>query len=188
MKKIVVLFCIMIFSANTHAQVKMWGYDRYNAMIDSLLVIFGNDIEDDLALSGYTIPKQISYNISIVGYNIILEIFFTPKCSNILTLYNASDAMINQYMKQNKGLNVRKRAYFETFRRDIEETNKFPYDIVDYFIYKFITPYHDSPQDHAIYGEYKFKSNGSEKFEIEKKEIEILQSKDAILHRYHSTF
>ena len=41
---------------------------------------------------------------------------------------------------------------------------------------------------HDIYGEYKFKSNGSEKFEIEKKEIEILQSKDAISHRYHSTF
>ncbi|MFA7103377.1 MAG: hypothetical protein WC142_09310 [Bacteroidales bacterium] len=188
MKKIIVLFFLLIIKVNIYAQVKEYSYDHYNNMIDSQMVIFGQNIEIDLALEGLNIPKRTSYDIPIVGYNIILEVFFTPKLSCILTLYASSDAMIAKYFKQKDNFHIRKRSYFETFKHYIQENNKLPYHMIEYFRYQFITPYNDSPKDHAIYGEYKFGVSEEKGVEIIEKKIEILKSKDEIMLKYKSNF
>lgn len=187
MRKIIVLSCFLALSINNYAQVKEYGYDRYNDMIDSLLVVFGNDIQSNLSLDEYSIPKVTSWGIQVVGSCFILEVFFIPKRSNILTLSGTTGSMFDKFFKQNKGFRIIKRAYFETFRRDIQENGKLPYNIIDYFSYKFITPYDNSQKNHAIYGEYKFRLN-DEKYEIAEKKIEILQGRDAIMRKYRTTF
>jgi len=185
MKKIIVLFWFLTLGANIYAQETAgYTYDRYYAMLDSLLVVFRVNIENDLSLSGYSISKQTSDDIQTVVNSFILEVFFIPKHSSIIALAGATSSMNKKFFKQNRGFRFVKRAYFETFRRDMQDNNKLPYDIIDYFKFQFITPYDNS----SIYGEYKFRVNENELFEIAEKEIEILQNEDEIMCKHRSVF
>ena len=189
MRKTIVLFCFLKLVTNIYAQVTaVYTYDRYYAMLDSLLIIFRVNIENDLSLSEYSISKQALDDIQTIANSFILEVFFIPKHSSIIALVGATSSMNNKFFKQNRGFRFVKRAYFDTFRSDIQNNNKLPYDIIDYFSCKFITSYDNSPKHHAIYGEYKFRANENENLEIVEKKIEILQDRDAILHKYRSDF
>jgi len=186
MRKVVFLLWFLTFSINIYAQV--YSYDRYNNMMDTLWIFFALKIENDLTLEGF----KLTDDFPIVGYgnSLLFEVFFTGKCksSYILASSDSTRALTQKHLKQYRGFRIRKRAYFETFRRAIQENNKLPYDIIDFFTYKFITPYENSPSNHAIYGEYKFRLNDDEKYEIVEKEIEILQDRDVIMRKYRSDF
>jgi hypothetical protein len=192
MKKNVVLFFFLILNTNISAQVLVKEYINFNKMQNSLLGIFGEKIENDLAIEGYNIPKfpllPLEDSILFVGYSLVCEVYFTPKCSYILMLFNSTDALMKKRFKQGRGFRIRQRIYYNTFMHYIEDNNKLPYDIIEYFRYQFITHYEDSPEDHAIYGEYIFKPKEDGAFEIINKKIEILQDGDAILRKYHSNF
>ena len=51
-----------------------------------------------------------------------------------------------------------------------------------------MAPYENSPENHVVYGEYKFSVTENKKFEIVEKKIEILQDRGAILRKYRSDF
>ena len=189
MKKIIVLFLFSTLGTNIHAQfVTVYTYDRYYAILDSLLVVFRINIEKDLALSGYSFSKQPSDNIHTETNGFILEVFFMPKHSSIIAFSGTTSSMINNYSKQYRGFRFVKRAYFDTFRNYTQDNNKLPYDIIDYFKFRFITYYDNSPNNHAIYGEYKFRLNEDKQFEVSEKKVEILSDRDAIVRKYQSTF
>ena len=181
-KKKVVLYTIFIV---LFTNINIQGKDNYNKLIDSLLITLGQKIENDLALNGYNIPKHTLYDIQLVGSSIILEVFYSSKKSYILTLYGTTGSMYDKYFKQTKGFNFRKRLIFHAFRRFMEENNEIPFDCLKY---KFLTLYNESPRHHAIYGEYLFKVDDDEVFEISEKKIEVLQSRDEIMRKYKLEF
>jgi len=185
MKKTLIALFIMVYFTN------VLGTDNelYNKKMDSLLVVLGEKIEINLSCDGYKLPKRTFRDVTIVGWNFVLEVSFIPKSSYILLYDNVSETMMRKFLNQNKSIKLRKHAYFSAFRNYIQEFEKLPFEIVDYISYKFITPYDDSPSDYVIYGEYKFKViDENEEFEISEKKIEILKGKDEILNKYHSEF
>jgi hypothetical protein len=188
MKKNVVLFCFLIFNTSIFAQVLVKERSNYRNMQDSLLILLSNKIKSDFVIEGYNIPKVSLNNIQLVGFSLVCEVYFTPKCSYIFTYINPTDALKRKYFKQGKGFRIRQEIYINTFRHYVEDNNKLPYYIIEYFRCQFITHYEGSPEDHGIYGEYKFKLKEDDTFEIIDKKIEILQGKDAILRKYYSNF
>ena len=183
MKKAIIILCFLTLGVNINAQV-IKKYDRYNNMIDSLFIYFLQETYYDLSLSGYTMQEQIQMD----EYKLVLEVFFIPKRSNILALYAFTDAMKKKFYKQNKGFRFITRAFYHTFRRNIQESGRLPYEIIDYFSYKFILPYEKSPNKYAIYGEYLFRPNEKEELEISEKKVEILQDEDAFLRKCQMSF
>ena len=183
MKKTIIILCFLTLGVNIHAQVAQ-KYDRYNNMIDSLFICFLQETYYDLSLSGYTMPEQIQMD----EYKLVLEVFFISKRSNILALYAFTDAMKKKFYKQNKGFRFITKAFSQTFRRNIQESGKLPFDIIDYFSYKFILPYEKSPNKYAIYGEYIFRPNEKEELEISEKKVELLQDEDAFLRKCQMSF
>ena len=188
MKKIVVLLGVTIIVINSYSQSQFNTYDRYTEMLDTLLVTFSNFIEKDLEKEGYSIPKRTLWNIEFVGSCFIMEVFFDHKRSNIISLTGTTGSRYDRFFKQNKGFRFLQRAYFEAFRREIQNNYKLPNGIVDHFSFKFLTLYNESPRHHAIYGEYLFKVDDDEVFEISEKKIEVLQSRDEIMRKYKLEF
>ena len=183
MKKAIIILCFLTLGVNIHAQVAQ-KYDRYNNMIDSLFICFLQETYYDLSLSGYTMPEQIQMD----EYKLVLEVFFISKRSNILALYAFTDAMKKKFYKQNKGFRFITKAFSQTFRRNIQESGRLPYDIIDYFSYKFIIPYDELSNKYAIYSEYIFRANKYEELEISEKKIEFLQGEDSILRKCKMNF
>ncbi len=183
MRKTIIVLFFFTLCVNIYAQ-DINKYERYNNMIDSLFIYFLQETYYDLSLSGYTMPEQIQMD----EYKLVLEVFFISKRSNILALYAFTDAMKKKFYKQNKGFRFITKAFSQTFRRIIQESGKLPYDIIDYFSYKFILPYEKSPNKYAIYGEYIFRPNEKEELEISEKKVELLQDEDAFLRKCQMSF
>ena len=188
-KKMFFSWLLIVLCTNIFGQITTnYTYERYYTMVDSLLIVFEIKIVQDLALNGYSISEITHWDIQEVSNCFIFEVFFIPKRSNIIALSGTTVSMYNKFLRQNRGFRFVKRAYIETFRRDIKNNNELPYDIIYYFRYRFITPYDSSPINQAIYGEYKFKQNENYEFEISEKNIEVLKGRDAIIQKYKSTF
>ena len=182
MKKTIIILCFLTLGVNIHAQVAQDPHRYYNT-IDSLFVYFFEETYYDLSLSGYTIPEQIQTD----DFKYVLEVFFSNH-SIILNSFGCSDAIKKEFNKQIKGFHFIKQAYYQTFRRNIQESGKLPYEIIDYFSYKFILPYEKSPKKYVIYGEYTFRPNDKEEIEISEKKVEILQDEDAFVRKCQMSF
>ncbi len=81
-----------------------------------------------------------------------------------------------------------KQAYFDAFKNEAQKNNRLSYDIVKSFRYQFISPYYESPKDHAIYGNYEFSVGENGKFSITWDEVEILEGEDEFKEKYKSNF
>jgi len=186
MKKIFFLALVLLtnnflFSQGTHVS----ELTNYNAVMDSLLVTLWQQIKADVAQEGYQMVKLTPDEIEFEGHIMIMEVFFTPKVSYILALFGVTHSMDEKFKRQTSGFRFRKQYYFQVFMDYVESTRKIPCESIKY---RFISPYHDSPPDHSMYGEYVFRMNEDEKFEIAVREIELLKSKDEFREKYNSTF
>ena len=184
MRKIVVLFCLFIFVSCAYARVQVQRLDNFNNMMDSLLFTFGQKIENDLALEGFSVPVlQIADSLHApigLGQSLLLEVFFVRNNSWILASSDSTWQHTRRHRRQDRRSSIRTRLYFDTFLRYIQENNRLPYDFIEYFSYKFLTPLKNSQKDYMIYGKYRFKANRDGTFEIVEKKIEFLQSRSEI--------
>ena len=188
MKKTAFVLFLGIASIYSYSQIKIQGYEQYNRLVDSLTVTLGNMIEENLQSKGFCIPKQLHGDMQLVGNNIVLEVYFKPNRHCILTLYAASDAMVYKYINQTQGIHFMKQAYFDAYKNEAQKNNRLSYDIVKSFRYQFISPYYESPKDHAIYGNYEFSVGENGKFSITWDEVEILEGEDEFKEKYKSNF
>lgn len=175
------LLSTILFSQET--QIK--ELQNFNRVSDSLLIALNKQITTDLAAEGIYIIKQTPEHIQFDGNIMLLELFFTPNCSYILGYYGITSRMVKKVKKQRSGFRFRKHMYMSAVTDFVETNNKFP---VEYITYKIIAPYHDSPGEQAIFGEYGFKLNEDEKYEIVHKSIEILKNQEAISVKHRTTF
>jgi hypothetical protein len=173
------LICTNIFTQDIDANENSHTYNYYS-LLDSLLIVLGQQIKNDLQKEGFRTQVQKPG----FGNSMLLETDFRSK-SYILALAGTTKSKHEDFYKQGRGFRIGERLYEQALLDYAQENNKLPFEKLTF---KFMNSRQDSLSNLAIYGEYSFKLNEDENFEIEKRKIEILRSKDEILRKYHSIF
>ncbi|MFW5758424.1 MAG: hypothetical protein ACOCYO_07070 [Bacteroidota bacterium] len=186
MIKNIVIFYFLLVSISLQSQntITKETVENYNVTVDSLLNTIWSQIKADLSQKGYVAKKLTPDEISFDGHIMVLEIFFTPEKSWIFAVFGVSDQLREYYVNQKKGFGLRK-FYYNNFKTYIRMHGKIP---VDYLTYKFMTEYENSPQNHTLFGNYSFRMNEIEEFEIEESEIEVLRNEKEFYEKYNSEF
>jgi hypothetical protein len=163
----VVVFNLLLIGFNAKAQ------DVFNNKIDTLLVNLSKVILNDL--------KKDSILISMrpwIGFGdaFELEVIFDAKHSFQMTSLHRPDSLRPKYSKWRLA-NFIKRDMFMHF---IYENDEWPFDMFEYFTYKFIQV-RDSSMD-AVFGEYRFNVNSKGILIIEKN-IKIFKGRESIIKK-----
>lgn len=171
--KVLIILILLSFIHRTSAQ------DVYLNMIDSLLKTMSKLILNDLSANGIKLSERPWIGF---GDSFELDVVFDTKRSETLTSLSRPDSL-KQVHKKRKLTSYIKRTMFLDYVYDHSEL---PYDQFDYLNYTFLqAQIGEENFGAAIFGIYKFEAT-KEGLTIIDRNIEILNSKEAIMDKYNS--
>jgi hypothetical protein len=183
MKKTIIILLITSITFSLNAQ--RYAYSK----IDTIIYSLTQKIIEDLLMDSITISQErppYSDTTSFEFFELSVKFFELFQRDFLMQMQGRPDSLLK---KQKRMTAPEKQFYYNIFLKNLSNNKYFPFEICDYFDYKFliIKTKNDNFDGDAIYGIYRFNIQKND-VKIISKQINFLNNKNEVMNKFNSVW